>query len=285
MSPVFSVVGTKGGCGKSTTAMSISIWLSRLKPEQWVLLIDGDMYVRTVQLKLCQHVEATLADVLKDREPLERSVHLCDLDDKRTKKPLFPNLAILPASREGGEFLPEVTGRHYDYLMSVAQRFDGIIGQLRRRFQYIVIDTPASISTEHLVLTGVADAILYVTTPDRDSIEATKRTADGLKYYLGLQPLGTVLNRLPKGADQKLWVELAGTIADVLGVVPEDPKVEEAFREDLPVVVANPRCPASLAFLDIAKRIASLKVTEGELTPRIRQAVEVEERFSTPAAL
>jgi MinD-like ATPase involved in chromosome partitioning or flagellar assembly len=273
---VFSVAGTKGGCGKSTTAMSLSIWLSRLKPEHWVLLIDGDLYVRTVQLKLCQRVEATLADVLRGKEPLERSVHLCDLVDKRTRQPIFPNLAILPASKEGGEFLPEITGSHYDYLMEIAGRFDDIIKQLRERFSYIIIDTPASFSVEHLVLTGVADAIIYVTTPERDSIEATKRTADGLRFYLSLQPLGTILNRLPRDADEKYWVKQAATIAEVLGVVPDDPKVEEAFRADFPVVVIYPKSSASLAFFDIAKRIADLKIPAGMLSPRIKQAVEIE---------
>lgn len=278
MSPVLSVVGTKGGCGKSTTAISLSIWLSRLRPKQWVLLVDGDQFVRTVQLKLCQRVEATLADVLRDREPLERSVHLCDLDDARTKRPLFPNLAVLPASREGGEFLPEVVGRHHDYLMGLAQRFDEMVGRLRRRFEWIVVDTPASFSAEHLVLTGVADAVVYVVTPDRDSIEATRRTAEGLRRYLGLRALGVVVNRLPAGEDPGPWVEGARGIGEVLGVVPEDPRVEEAFRRDLPVVVVDPDCPASAAFREIAGRILRARVPPSGLREKVERAVELEER-------
>ena len=277
MSPVLSVVGTKGGCGKSTTAISLSIWLSRLRPKQWTLLIDGDQFVRTVQLKLCQRVEATLADVLRDREPLERSVHLCDLDDARTKRPLFPNLAVLPASREGGEFLPEVVGRHYDYLMGLAQRFDEMVGRLRKRFEWIVVDTPASFSAEHLILTGVADAVIYVVTPDRDSLEATERTAEGLSRYLGLRTLGVVVNRLPEGENPGVWAERAGSIGEVLGVVPEDPKVEEAFRRDLPVTVVDPDSPASLAFREIAKKVLRARVPPSGLREKVERAVELEE--------
>ena len=271
------MVGTKGGCGKSTTAISLSIWLSRLRPKQWTLLIDGDQFVRTVQLKLCQRVEATLADVLRDREPLERSVHLCDLDDARTKRPLFPNLAVLPASREGGEFLPEVVGRHYDYLMGLAQRFDEMVGRLRKRFEWIVVDTPASFSAEHLILTGVADAVIYVVTPDRDSLEATERTAEGLSRYLGLRTLGVVVNRLPEGENPGVWAERAGSIGEVLGVVPEDPKVEEAFRRDLPVTVVDPDSPASLAFREIAKKVLRARVPPSGLREKVERAVELEE--------
>jgi septum site-determining protein MinD len=124
----------------------------------------------------------------------------------------------------------------------------------------------------------VADAVVYVVTPDRDSIEATRRTAEGLRRYLGLGALGVVVNRLPAGEDPGPWVEGARGIGEVLGVVPEDPRVEEAFRRDLPVVVVDPECPASAAFREIAGRVLRARVPPSGLREKVERAVELEER-------
>jgi MinD-like ATPase involved in chromosome partitioning or flagellar assembly len=276
MSPTYTVVGTKGGCGKSICAISLSIWMSKLRPKEWVLLLDGDQFVRTVQLKMCQKIEATLGDVLQDREPLERSVHLCDLTDKKTGQPLYPNLAIIPASREGGEFLPPIEEKYYGRLIEIAQRFDEMIKQLRKRFSYIVVDTPASVSLDHIVLTGIADAVIYITEPSHDSIEATQRTAEGLKEYMDIRALGVILNRLPADVDRNEWIRKAAAIAQVLGVVPEDEEVTVAFRQDLPIVAANPECPASLAFKEITEKVIRVRVKPTQLVPKMTRAIEGE---------
>ena len=94
-----TVISSKGGSGKSTTVMGLGLWASKLRPNQNVLLIDGDLVVNTIQFKMCRSPKATLADVLQKFSPLEDALHQCDLVDPDTGKALYPNLGILPAAK------------------------------------------------------------------------------------------------------------------------------------------------------------------------------------------
>lgn len=262
------MLGTKGGTGKSTVAMGIAIWAAKLRPKQWTLLIDGDMHVQTIGLKMCPVTDVTLAEVLEKDKPVEEAIYLCELEARG--KPLFDHLAILPA---GGRFLPAMRGNPLDFINQTKRRFDGMLASLRKRFPLIIVDTPASMSFEHLILTAIADGIVYVCEPNDDSIEATKLTADGLKEFMDVRPLGVVINRMPGHVDEKIWTKKAGKITRVLGVVPDDDAVGEAFRENLPIVAVAPDCQASRAMEDITRKLIETKVKPTKLPEKLERAL------------
>lgn len=266
---VISVSGTKGGTGKSTVAMGITIWISKLR-EKPILLIDGDLHVRSVELKMCPVRDVTLADVLAGKKSWEDAVYACELESGGEL--LYPKLAVLPA---GGRFLPPMkAGSHLAYLDLTRRIFSRMISDLREKFGTIIIDTPASISYEHLILIAVADRILYVCEPNDDSIKATLATAQGLMRLMEIEPAGVVLNRVPASIDVKPWLEKASKIAPVLGTVPDDDSVDDAFRDNLPVVAAYPDCPASLALKEIAKKLLKIKLKPAELPRRLDLAIK-----------
>jgi MinD-like ATPase involved in chromosome partitioning or flagellar assembly len=253
--PVFTIVGTKGGTGKSTFAMGLVIWISKLRPNDRCILIDGDMHVRSSELKMCPVHDVTLKDVLAGNNPWTEAVYTCELESEGNL--LYPKLAVMPA---GGRFLPPLRGSPAAYLDNVKKIFDQMITAMRKKFKYIVIDTPASFSLEHLILTAAADATVYICEPNDDSINSTVATSTGLKNFLLVQALGVILSRVPREADVKKWLTKARQIAPVLGVIPEDPKVGRAFRENLPVAAAYPDSPSSLAMRDITQKILKAKV-------------------------
>jgi len=265
---VISVLGTKGGTGKSTVAMNLAIWAAKLRPKQWTLLIDGDMHVRTVELKMCPVTDVTLAEVLEEDKPPEEAIYLCELEVQG--KPLFPNLAILPA---GGRFLPAMRGNPLDFIDRTKRKFDRILAKLRKRFPLVIVDTPASMSFEHLILTAIADRVIYVCEPNDDSIEATKLTAEGLKEFIDVQPLGVVINRMPAHIDEKGWTKKARKIGKVLGVVPEDDAVGEAFRENLPVAAVAPESPSGRAMREITDKVIGAKVKPTKLPKKLGRAI------------
>lgn len=275
MGAVYSVVGTKGGVSKTTVAMGVAIWISQLKPRDRVLLIDGDLHVRSIELKLCPAREASLVDVLTGRRSWRDAVYTCQLTTDG--KLLYPNLAIMPA---GGRFL-SLRGDVASKLERVRRVFERVVEELRTEFPVILIDTPASVSYEHIILTAVADRILYVCEANDDSISSTLATARGLERLMGAKAAGVVLSKLMRGVKRRDWLRKVSEIAPVLGTVPFDESVDEAFRENLPVAAAFPDSEASLAMRKIAVKILRTRIREkAKLSKRLDLAVErVARRF------
>ncbi len=265
---VISVVGTKGGVGKSTFSMGLAISLAKLFPKNWVLLVDGDMHIRSVELKMCPDYDVTLAQVLEGK-PLEEAIYLSQLESEG--EPLYPNLAVLPA---GGRFLPVIRGDFLSFIEETKRKFDQIIKKLRKRFEYIVIDTPASMSFEHLILTAVADGLIFVAEPNDDSVEATINTARGLKEFMDVRPVGTVLNKVPRGVDVREWGKKLSAVAPLLGIIPEDPLVGDAFRKNMPVLALYPRAVASKAIQEIATKVARLSIKPSKVPEKIERALQ-----------
>jgi MinD-like ATPase involved in chromosome partitioning or flagellar assembly len=277
MSPVVTVLGGKGGSGKSTLAMGLAMWASKLielKPKKFVVLIGGDPGVRTITFKMCRKASATLYDVLAGTQALEQAVYACDLENPSTGELLFPNLAVLPSSTAEGAIFPELEGSPFSSLIRTARQFDGVVKKLRKISPLIIVDTPATPGYEHMILAGAADGVLYVVEPSSESVDITERTMADLEEHMGIPTLGLVLNRLPPEEDQRKWVEKIKAIGPLLGVVPEDKKVQETFIEDYPVVAAFPRCPASLAMREIALKLIKIKVKPTELAPKLERTLK-----------
>lgn len=264
--PIISIIGTKGGVGKSTVAMGLAIWLSKLQ-NGMVLLVDGDTHVRTVELKLCPGADVTLSHVLGGKKTLADAIYSCQLS--AGGKPLYPRLAVMPA---GGRFLPPGSRDMVSFVQNTVKRFDRMLPQLRKKFEYIIVDTPASVGFEHLILTAIADVILYVVNPDVDSILSTSQTAAGLKQLLNIDGIGVVVNHAPRGSTVDDWADQAGRIAPVIGLVQDDELVEDAFRKDLPVVAAYPESPSSLELQKIAKEIIRRDIAPTKLMPKFEFA-------------
>jgi flagellar biosynthesis protein FlhG len=247
--------------------MGLAIWISKLRPKDRCLLIDGDMHVRSVELKMCRAHDATLKDVLAREKPWESAVYACELEDE-TGELLYPTLAILPA---GGRFMPPMRESPLVYLEMSKRLFGNMIEGLRKDFKYIIIDTPASVGFEHLILTASADAVIYVCEPNEDSISSTVVTSEELGDLMGVRTLGVVLSRVPDDIDVEPWARRARKIGSLLGVIPEDSKVSTAFRENLPVVAAYPECPASLAMEKIARKVLGIQVRRTEVRKKIER--------------
>lgn len=60
----------------------------------------------------------------------------------------------------------------------------------------------------------------------------------------------------------------------MLGVVPEDDAVGNAFRQNLPVVAADSDCPASRAMQKIALKIIEAKVKPVRLLKKLERAIQ-----------
>jgi MinD-like ATPase involved in chromosome partitioning or flagellar assembly len=253
-----AVAAVKGGTGKSTLAISLAIELSKLSES--VLVIDGDQHVRTTELKMIEigRGDPRLKEVLEGKADWREAVYGCCL--QRGGDYIFPNLYVLPA---GAAFLPDLElGFDVQTFRDRVNRLEEVLHELEGKMSYIIIDTPASFTREHLVLLSASDALIPVLNPDDDTYLSTRRKFSELQALLGdFQILGCVLNRVPSDFDEQYWIERAEKeIGKVLGVVHFDDLVARAFSENLPVQVRYPESRAAKELSAIAAKIHAMKV-------------------------
>jgi MinD-like ATPase involved in chromosome partitioning or flagellar assembly len=261
---IFTILGTKGGVGKSSLAIGVSIHLSK---RERTLLIDGDPHVRSVELKLAPGMEHSLVDYMRGRAKWKDVVYRCSLE--KDGKLLYSNLAVVPA---GASFLPPIG--EGEGLLRGAEKLEGMLKETCKKFSYVVIDTPASVSYEHILLTAAGDGIIYVCEANDDSILAARATAGGMRKLLDVPPTGVVLSRIPPRVKPEPWIRKAGEIAPVLGVVPFDPQLDEAFRRNLPVDAFALDSRANLAFAEIAGKLSGMKGGKVAVRERIDRALD-----------
>ncbi len=258
---ILTVLGVKGGVGKSTVSMGLAIWLARLRRR--VLLLDGDPRVRSIELKLRPRGKGSLFDILSGRLGWREAAHPCS-------KVGLPNLSVIPAGRvffpPGADWL--------ERLREAARRIDEVLAEVREEFQWMIIDTPPSVGYEHMLLTSMGERVLYVCEPNDDSIQSTQAAASDLARICGLKPAGVVLSKVLDPRDIRSWRRKASRIAPVLGVVPFDRAAERAFRRNMPVVIDAPKSSSSISLRRIAQRLLRLRAERASVEQRINLLLE-----------
>jgi septum site-determining protein MinD len=140
------------------------------------------------------------------------------------------------------------------------ERVEEIVGELLRRTEFMLIDAPAGITDATIISIAAAREMIPVTNPTYASLVDCHKTIR-LANLLGAWTRGLVVNRTGKPSDVPLadiehFMGQALGAMPILADIPEDPKVLEAEREGIPVVVYDPECEASRAINELAKIIA-----------------------------
>jgi septum site-determining protein MinD len=200
---MLSVVGGKGGCGKTTTAVGLGRAFAA-RGER-VLLVEGDCdtpNLHTVtRTPYAPGVGVACADT-----PVERAIH---------RSRAYPGVDVLPAGSRTGAVPP-----------GVLERARGYPGR-------VVIDCPAGATSAVTAPTAAADAAVVVSTPRIESQRDAAKTVR-MARSLDTPPLGAVLTRAPPGVSP-----VEGPLVDecdLLGAVPRaegsplaDPVVRSAY--------------------------------------------------------
>ncbi|AMC92671.1 hypothetical protein AOC36_01280 [Erysipelothrix larvae] len=160
--------------GKSTIAINLARSLAMAG--NYVLLIDGDLRAPVIQkyLKITNNINNGLSSVLANKIPAEEAIYKYPAMEIEImfSGPIPPNAVELLSK-----------GR--------AKR---LIGELRERYDYIIIDSPPSgIVTDAKVLSQSVDGLLYVVRQNFAEKDLIKRTT---KDYIasGTNILGVVFN-------------------------------------------------------------------------------------------
>jgi capsular exopolysaccharide synthesis family protein len=175
--PAMIVVSSAGpGDGKTVTAINLAGSLS-LKAEADVLLVDADFRHSAVQKQLGLSAGVGLAEVLEGRGNLEQAL---------IRAEQLPNLYILPAGKP--------VSNPSELLDS--SRWKNLSLEIRREFQYIVVDSPPVAGVaDYELIEAVSDGTLLVLRPDH-----TKRrmALEALRSIPSERLLGVVMNSTPE---------------------------------------------------------------------------------------
>lgn len=237
MGEAIVVTSGKGGVGKTTTSANLGTALALLGRK--VCMVDTDIGLRNldVVMGLENRIIYDLCDVADGR---------CRLNQALVKDKRFEELYMLPAAQTKDK-----------HAVSPEQVKD-IILELKKEFEYVIIDCPAGIEQGFKNAIAGADRAIVVTTPENAAV----RDADRIIGLLGnsqVESTRLVINRIRpnmvKSGEMLDIDEIIQVLAiDLIGIVPDDEYVIKAANSGEPTVM-NPDSKAAIAYRNIARRI------------------------------
>lgn len=240
---VFVVTSGKGGVGKTTATANIGAGLALRNRK--VVLIDADIGLRNldVVMGLENRIVFDLVNVVEKTCKIKQAL----IKDKR-----FENLFLLPAAqtREKDAIKPE--------------QMKELCEELRKEFDYIIIDCPAGIEQGFRNAIAGADQAIIVTTPDVSAVRDADRIIGLLQAHEIPAPrliVNRVRQQMVRKGDMMDIDDVNDILAvELLGVVPDDESVIVSTNRGEPSVLES-GSKAGTAFRNIVARI------EGEEVP------------------
>ena len=242
MSKVITVTSGKGGVGKTTATANIGAALAKLGHK--VVCMDADIGLRNldVVLGLENRIVYDLVDVVEGRCKLRQAL----IRDKRLEE-----LYLIPAAqtRDKSAVSPKDMIR--------------ICDELRKDFDYVLIDSPAGIERGFKNAIAPADEIIIVTNPEVSAVRDADRII-GIVEAEQKGPAKLVINRINmdmvERGDMLAVADVLELLAvDLIGIVPEDQAVLVSTNRGAPIAL-EAKSKTGQAFRDIAKRLAGQEV-------------------------
>jgi pilus assembly protein CpaE len=249
---VFTVFSPKGGVGKTTMSVNLSVALARTRAE--VCVVDLDLAFGDVAITMQVIPDRTITDAAESENDLDYSL----LKELLTRHESGISILAAPTHPEGRDLVTA----------SLARR---VIQTLRRHFDYVVIDTPPGFDDQVLGAFDETDELVVVATLDVPTIKNTKVAMETLDL-LHLIPNNRhlVLNR----ADEEVGLSLAN-VEEILGMpvevsLPSSTAVASATNHGRPIVLAKPDHPVSKALDAFALRLAGKAGASSAVAPAKR---------------
>ena len=238
MGEAIVITSGKGGVGKTTSSANLGTALA-LQGKK-VCLVDTDIGLRNLDviLGLENRIIYDLIDVIEGRCRIQQAL----VKDKRFDDRLF----LLPAAQTTDK--NAVTPEQMKELMT----------ELKRDYDYILIDCPAGIEQGYKNAVAGADRAIVVTTPEISAVRDADRII-GLLEQEDIEPPKLIINRIRRNlmnSDDRLDVNEITThlSIDLLGIVLDDENVIASSNKGEPVVM-DPNNPAAMGYRNIARRI------------------------------
>ena len=259
MSEVIVVTSGKGGVGKTTTAANIGTGLAAL--DKKVVLVDTDIGLRNldVVLGLENRIVYNLVDVIEGNCRLKQVL----IKDKR-----YANLFLLPSAQTR------------DKTSVTPEQMKKLCEELKKQFDYILLDCPAGIEQGFRNAIAGASKALVVTTPEVSAIRDADRII-GLLEAEDLRDIHLIINRLRMDMVKRGDMMSVEDVSDILavpliGILPDDEQVVIATVVYSASLICNVLVNALLIFgLFGLPKMGIMGAAIGTLTARIVELIIV----------
>ncbi|MEK6898390.1 MAG: AAA family ATPase [Nanoarchaeota archaeon] len=226
MCKVIGILSLKGGVGKTSTVISLGDAISDFGKK--VLLVDGNLSAPNLGLHLkIVEPRVTLHHVLGREANVVSSIHK------------FGNFDVIPASVFGSISVNPFELRDK-------------IKLLKRKYDFIVIDSSPSMNDETLAVMLASDELIIVTTPDVPTLSMTLRAVK-LAKRRNTPINGLVLNKV-HNKDFELTLEEIENVSGVpvLAVIPYDIDILKSLSNFSPYTSYRKNSKGSVEYRKLA---------------------------------
>lgn len=260
---VITVFGAKGGVGKSTLTVNLAAALARQAPGR-VVVVDFDLEFGAVAAMLSCRPLATVVDLV--RAP--------------ALTPELIDRALLDVSSAGISILaapptPDLaTEVEVAALPGTPNGVMAIISELKRRFDWVLIDTAANFRDVNLTAFDAATIIYLVTTPDIPTLHNTAKCIDIMVSQLGYDrtKVKVVLNHADAAVGLTVQDIVTGLDYPISYQLPRDAlTVAWAANCGRPFVIDRPRTALAEVVTAIARDLVG--PTDGTQKPARRHGL------------
>ena len=239
---VVAITSGKGGVGKTNVVAGLAIALAQ--QGQRVIVMDADFGLANLDILLGLSPKYTLEHVLRGEKVLEEIL---------LEGPA--GIRIIPAS-SGIQELTRLDTMSELRLVQGLQR-------VAETADWLLIDTAAGIHDSVLKLLMAAQEVILVTTPEPTSLVDAYAMVKVLHLREAAKPLWLLVNNGQSADEAQETIDQLQAATDrflgkqikVLGMIPSDPHVLQAVRQQRGVVDLFPRSPAARAFQTIARQL------------------------------
>jgi flagellar biosynthesis protein FlhG len=246
---VTAVTSGKGGVGKTFVAANLAAALAR-RGER-VLVLDADLGLANLDVVLNLTARTTLHDVFTGRATLEQAL-----------QPAPGGFTVLLAGSGLIEY-SRMTPQVRDQLIA-------LMAEVRPRFDHVLLDTGAGIADVVLFTVSLADELLVVTTPEPTALADAYATLKVLRNTQPARPVRLLVNQVQRAGDGRAVCSQLQSVIDrfvnpglahplvllLAGEVPSDGAVREAVQRRQLVMTQLPGCPAAIALVAAAGKLA-----------------------------
>ncbi len=236
---VITVCSTKGGVGKTTVSVNLAVALSKLNKK--VVVLDLDLQFGDVAILFDVQPKKTIYEWVKecyeqDGENVQSFITSHSSGVDVLAAPLLPEFAEL------------ISGIHVT----------AVIEQLKKHYDFVIIDTPPSLVETVLVSLEHSDEIFLITSMDLPTLKNGKLAIETLQL-LGLKDkIKIILNR-----DTEMEGMKVDTVEKILATkvdakIPSDYKaVVQSFNNGMPFVYSHPKIAVSKGIVTLADEMVN----------------------------